>query len=99
MQPSRKVPKLDDWAHTIRLMRDRDGRSDAQIRDLITRVQRDSFWRVNVLSPDKLRQKWDDLLLRLENSNGTGHNGRRPAEHRVGAGVKHDPTAEFGKGW
>jgi hypothetical protein len=94
MQPGRKAPKLKQWANTVRLMRDRDGRTIEQIRALFERVQRDSFWRVNVLSPDKLREKWDDLNLRLqENVNGTGkHNGRRPAVDRAGPGQVHDTS-------
>lgn len=64
MQPDRKRPNLDKWADIIRLMRERDNRTDAQIRELFTWCNQDSFWRTNVLSPDKLRQKWDDLQLR-----------------------------------
>jgi len=65
MQPERKPPKLDEWATTVRLMRERDGRSHQDIRDLFARVHADGFWRVNVLSPETLRKKWDDLTLKL----------------------------------
>lgn len=65
MQPDRKAPDLGKWADTIRLMRERDGRTQDQIRDLFHRVQADRFWRLNILSPDKLRAKWDDLALKL----------------------------------
>jgi hypothetical protein len=101
MQPGRQAPNLDQWANTVRLMRERDGRTDAQIRDLFARVQRDSFWRVNVLSPEKLREKWDDLTLRLqENANGTKQpNGRRAPADRCGPGVRYDPAARIGEGF
>ena len=70
LQPNRKAPNFDSWADTIRLMRKRDNRSLEDIRDLFGRVNRDEFWRVNVLSPEKLRTKWDDLDLKLR-INGT----------------------------
>jgi len=61
MQPGRKKPDLAKWANSVRLMREQDGRTDDDIRGLFQRVQADDFWRVNILSPDKLRAKWDDL--------------------------------------
>ena len=64
MQPNRKKPDLNKWADTIRLMRERDGRTDSEIRDLFTWCNQDPFWNTNILSPDKLRSKWDDLLLK-----------------------------------
>lgn len=94
MQPGRKAPNLDQWANTIRLMRECDSRTHAQIRELYSRVQQDPFWRINVLSPDKLREKWDDLQLKLQgNANATGkHNGRRFQVDRAGPGAKYDPN-------
>ena len=49
-------------------MRTVDGRSHRQICDLFKRIQNDPFWCRNVLSPSKLREKWDELIIRL----GTG---------------------------
>lgn len=65
MQPDRKPADLRKWSDTVRLMRERDGRTHEQIRELFTTVQRDVFWRLNILSPEKLRSKWDDLALRF----------------------------------
>ena len=70
MQPGRKTPNFDKWANAVRLMREQDGRTDEEIRALFTRVQADAFWSKNVLSPDTLRSKWDDLQLRLRKTNG-----------------------------
>ena len=64
MQPRRKKPDLRKWADTIRLMRERDKRTDSEIRDLFTWCNQDPFWRTNIVSPDKLRLKWDDLQLK-----------------------------------
>ncbi|STJ81090.1 ybl78 [Escherichia coli] len=32
------------------------------------RVQRDPFWVKNIMSPSKLREKWDELVIRLGRS-------------------------------
>ena len=66
MQPTRKAPKLANSADTIRLMRERDGKTDEQIRELFQLCHDDDFERTNVLSPDKLRRRWDDLELKLQ---------------------------------
>jgi len=66
LQPGRKKPNLDTWANDVRLMRERDGHADAEIRGLYQWCHNDPFWRLNILSPAKLRQKWDDLQLRKD---------------------------------
>ena len=71
IQPGRSPPDLDKWANEIRLMRESDRRTHAEIRGLVQRVQADPFWSVNILSPAKLREKWDDLQLRLSRNNGS----------------------------
>ena len=35
---------------------------------LIKWVQKDSFWMSNILSPAKLREKYDQLVMRMNNS-------------------------------
>jgi len=42
-------------------MRELDHRSHSDICELYDWVSRDPFWCANVLSPQKLRQKWDQL--------------------------------------
>ena len=63
LQPDRRKTTLAKWAEHVRLMRERDGRTHAQIMDLFSRVQRDPFWAANCLSPATLRVKWDRLEL------------------------------------
>jgi DNA-binding MarR family transcriptional regulator len=60
-----REPNWNAWANEIRLMRTIDGRTHRQICDMFRRVQSDPFWCRNVLSPAKLREKWDDLVLKL----------------------------------
>lgn len=66
LQPNRKPPKLDKWADTIRLMRMRDNRSLSKICEVFYWANNDSFWKTIILSPDKLREKFDDLSLKMQ---------------------------------
>ena len=78
MQPNRKPPNLNKWADTIRLTRERDDRTDSEIRELFLWCNRNDFWKTNILSPDKLRAKWDNLQLKRchENDNRSGSHQR-----------------------
>ncbi|HCO4190114.1 TPA: helix-turn-helix domain-containing protein [Escherichia coli] len=66
-----KEPNWTAWANEIRLMCVQDGRTHKQICEMYSRVSRDPFWCRNVLSPSKLREKWDELSLRLSPSVST----------------------------
>lgn len=66
-----KEPNWTAWANEIRLMCVQDGRNHKQICEMYSRVSRDPFWCRNVLSPSKLREKWDELSLRLSPSVST----------------------------
>ncbi|MCU6338899.1 hypothetical protein KW823_20405 [Enterobacter quasiroggenkampii] len=67
-----KEPNWTVWANDVRLMRTLDGRSHKQICEMFKRVQSDTFWVRQVKCPAKLREKWDDLIIRLS-AQGTGH--------------------------
>lgn len=69
-----REPNWTTWANDVRMMRMLDGRSHRQICEMFGRVQRDSFWVKNIMSPAKLREKWDELVIRL---------GRSPAQRCV----------------
>lgn len=60
-----KEPNWTAWANEVRLMVMQDGRTHKQICSLFKRANKDSFWCKNVLSPSKLREKWDELSLKL----------------------------------
>jgi 2,4-dienoyl-CoA reductase-like NADH-dependent reductase (Old Yellow Enzyme family) len=64
LNPAHKKPNIEKWAYEVRLMRERDGRTVEQILDLFRWANRDSFWKSNIISPSKLRDKWDALTLR-----------------------------------
>lgn len=61
-----KPPNLCTWANDIRLMRQRDNLTHHEICDLFRWANADSFWCSNVLSPAKLRDKWDQLVIQRQ---------------------------------
>ena len=54
------------WRKQARLMIDRDGRTVDEITRVIDWVEADDFWRANILSIPKLRQKFDTLRLQSQ---------------------------------
>ncbi|NWO10186.1 replication protein [Chromohalobacter salexigens] len=65
------------WANEFRLMRQRDDRTVEQIRYLITWTAAHDFWAGIVLSPAKLRAKWDQLAKQVRSQ-------RKPAQRQDG---------------
>ncbi|MBE5113357.1 DNA replication protein DnaD, partial [Bacillus paranthracis] len=71
-----KQPNFDSWANEFRLMREKDNRELQEIKDVIDWCQEDMFWKGNILSPKKLREKFDQLTIQM--------NSRKGANKRVG---------------
>ncbi len=93
LQPSRKAPNLERWANDIRLARETDGRSLTDLRDLFDRAHADAFWQANILSPAKLREKFDDLDLKLRKQpNHARSNSAGSSPARVRSGEYSDPA-------
>ncbi|EOQ18640.1 hypothetical protein [Bacillus cereus] len=61
-----KEPNLESWANEMRLMRERDKRTEEQIQYVMKWSQRDPFWKTNILSPSKLRKQFDQLIMRIK---------------------------------
>ncbi|RUR52726.1 replication protein [Vreelandella populi] len=72
---------LKSWANEIRLMRERDGHSIEQIKFLINWVAKDSFWCRNVLSPAKLREKWQQLVIQAKTQHEQKKSRLTPGRH------------------
>ena len=53
------------WRDAARLMLDSDGRALAEAERVIRWSQADGFWKTNILSMPKLREKYDQLRLRM----------------------------------
>lgn len=80
--PTAKEPLWDAWANAIRLMREQDERTHAQIWEQFEWANRDSFWRVNVLSPGTLRDRWNQLeAKRVSGRSGTGATNSPPRDY------------------
>jgi hypothetical protein len=85
LDPKAKEPNFDKWANTIRLMRETDQRSDMEIRTVFQWANADSFWRANILSADKLREKFPQLCLKMK--------GEKNEPSRNNPGCVFDPDA------
>ena len=77
INPNHKQPNIDNWANSCRLMRDRDERSVEQIENMMKFIFTNSgafgnwdgtFWKSNVLSMGKLREKYDQISIQIRES-------------------------------
>ena len=75
LNPSCRTPIFESWANDIRLMRERDGRELREICELFKWANQDAFWRANILSPAKLREKWDQLAIKRNHADRGGYSG------------------------
>ena len=72
--------QVEEWARVADLMLRRDGRTETEIRNLIEWSQQNDFWKSNVLSMGKLREKFDQLVMKRQRENGRGHNWLQEAK-------------------
>lgn len=56
-------PNWNTWANDIRKIREIDNRTHEQIEWMINFTQRDDFWHKNILSPAKLREQFNRLVV------------------------------------
>lgn len=64
--PEHKKPNLQTWSDDIRKMIELDKRTDEQVKYLMQWVQQDDFEMANVLSPAKLRKRFDSLVIKVK---------------------------------
>lgn len=70
--PAHREPNWRRWDREFRLLRERDKRTLREACELFAWANADSFWRPNILSPGKLRDKWDQLTLARQREAGRG---------------------------
>jgi len=80
--PNARVPKetpqgLNNWADAIDKLIRIDKKDPAEVREVITWCQRDEFWKANIRSGGKLREKYDTLVLQMRRDKG-GRAGKNP---------------------
>ncbi|MEV8042411.1 hypothetical protein AB0P02_01020 [Streptomyces griseoluteus] len=83
---SRRPAITKTWRREARLLIDKDGRTPEQVLTAIAWCQADNFWRGNVLSMPKLREKYDQLRLAAQRQQ------TRPASS-PSAGPGYDPAS------
>jgi len=57
--------KPEAWTRDIRLMIERDQRTEQEITEVLKWLKTDSFWSDNILSPEKLRGQFERLQLEM----------------------------------
>lgn len=83
--PDHKPPNIATWANDVRLMRERDKRTHREICELFGWAHDDKFWCANILSPAKLREKWDQLnIKRGTPQKGQKHDNFAAQDYRAG---------------
>jgi hypothetical protein len=60
---SKRPTTTAQWRTSARLMLDKDGRSEQDVHAAIDWCQNNEFWRSNVMSLPKLREKFDTMRL------------------------------------
>jgi DNA-binding MarR family transcriptional regulator len=70
---SKRPTITQGWRDAARRLIDKDGRTVEQIIRCIDWCQDDDFWRSNVLSMPKLREKYDALRLQAQRGQANGH--------------------------
>jgi hypothetical protein len=69
---SARPPNWLVWSDDVRKMRELDGRTHKEICELFRWAHNDDFWCANILSPQKLRAKWDQLTMKRSRTGGAG---------------------------
>lgn len=64
-----KNANLEKWANDIRLMQEKDERTDEELHSMIDYIfNKDDFWRVQIQSPGNLRKHWDKIYPKIISS-------------------------------
>lgn len=74
--PKAKEPDFQKWAYQIDLLMRNDGREKEEIGRVINWSQQDTFWKTNILSTKKLRDKYPTLKLQMETKGNGNSNGK-----------------------
>lgn len=87
-----REPNFASWANDVSLMVSSDNRTHREICELFVWANRDSFWQSNILSPSKLREKWDQLTVKRGTpQKGVQHGNFGKQDYSKGVG----PNGEF----
>lgn len=91
--PRARVPaNLQKWCHHIHLLLSKNGYQVDEVERVIEYCQADSFWKANILSAQKLREKFDTLHLQVEQGKG-GRRGK--TQHSRDLPKEYTPTPDY----
>lgn len=76
--PQMKEPNLESWANTARLMVDSDKFVLRDVWNVFQWANSDNFWRTNVLSVSKLREKYPELKAKSQGASNPAQ--QKPVE-------------------
>jgi len=77
--PKARLPdNLQNWCSYFDKLLRIDKRSLDDIETVMAFSQNNTFWMANILSPGKLRDKFDQLYLQMKRNNGEQDNSRNP---------------------
>jgi len=82
--PKHKQPHFQQWAREIDLMIRKDNRAPGEIEKVIRWSQADSFWQNNILSTSKLREKFDQMWLKINSKPQEKGNSYDPTKFHIG---------------
>ena len=71
LNPNHKDVNLNQWSNDIDLILRIDKRTPEEVIALLKHIYNDSFWAKNILSPNKLREKYDKLVTKFIVENKT----------------------------
>lgn len=83
VSPTAQEPNWPAWSNDIRLMRNALKCTHHEICEVFKWANTDAFWQTNVMSPAKLREKWDTLKAQMNqpNRNRQATVPQQPAKH------------------
>jgi hypothetical protein len=92
LNDSAKPPNFVTWGNDVRLMVEKDKRTHREICELFLWANGDTFWQSNILSPAKLREKWDQLTMKRGTpQKGAAHGNFGKQDYSKGVG----PDGQF----
>ena len=78
-----KEPNFQTWAKSIDYLIRLDKRDPKEIKQIIDYATSNNFWKANILSTYKLREKYQTLLLQTKGNNNTGYSKKKGYQEEV----------------
>lgn len=94
-----KGPNKQTWADDFRKLIELDERDKSQISKLIRWVQQDDFWKSNILSPGKLRDKYSALVIKMNDEQGNIAPANQPSNRPKAMKPGEDIDCSAGEDW